>query len=83
MNKSVARGSGLAPWSGTSFYAAGDAHLIRGGFNPGAEKGQCEKGVAPDLLRRGYKIEYKDFSDGIQVNDAVARGDIEANIMQN
>lgn len=33
-------------------------------------------------MSKGYKIEYKDFSDGIQVNDAVARGDIEANIMQ-
>lgn len=45
-------------------------------------KEQFEKGVAPYLLSKGYKIEYKDFSDGIQVNDAVARGDIEANIMQ-
>ncbi|HDK7027545.1 TPA: methionine-binding protein, partial [Klebsiella pneumoniae subsp. pneumoniae] len=52
------------------------------GFNPGPYKEQFEKGVAPYLLSKGYKIEYKDFSDGIQVNDAVARGDIEANIMQ-
>ncbi|EOA6606788.1 TPA: methionine-binding protein [Klebsiella pneumoniae] len=82
MNKSVARGIALALLSATSFYAAADAHLIRVGFNPGPYKEQFEKGVAPYLLSKGYKIEYKDFSDGIQVNDAVARGDIEANIMQ-
>ena len=74
MNKSVALGMTLALLSATSFYAAADEHLIRVGFNPGPYKEQFEKGVAPYLLSKGYKIEYKDFSDGIQVNDAVARG---------
>ncbi|WP_228742229.1 MetQ/NlpA family ABC transporter substrate-binding protein, partial [Klebsiella quasipneumoniae] len=82
MNKSVALGMTLALLSATSFYATADAQIIRIGFNPGPYKEQFEKGVAPYLLSKGYKIEYKDFSDGIQVNDAVARGDIEANIMQ-
>lgn len=81
MNKSVALGMTLALLSATSFYATAD-QIIRIGFNPGPYKEQFEKGVAPYLLSKGYKIEYKDFSDGIQVNDAVARGDIEANIMQ-
>ena len=57
MNKSVARGIALALLSATSFYAAADAHLIRVGFNPGPYKEQFEKGVAPYLLSKGYKIE--------------------------
>ncbi|WP_240155259.1 MetQ/NlpA family ABC transporter substrate-binding protein [Candidatus Pantoea multigeneris] len=55
---------------------------LRIGFNPGPYKEQFEQGVAPELIKQGYKIEYKDFSDGIQVNDAVDKGGIEANIMQ-
>lgn len=62
--------------------AHADDKLIRVGFNPGPYKEQFQKGVAPFLIKKGYKVEYKDFSDGIQVNDAVARGNIEANIMQ-
>lgn len=62
--------------------AHADDKLIRVGFNPGPYKEQFQNGVAPFLIKKGYKIEYKDFSDGIQVNDAVARGNIEANIMQ-
>lgn len=68
--------------SSSAFYAAAQDKLIRVGFNPGPYKEQFEKGVAPYLIKKGYKVEYKDFSDGIQVNDAVARGNIEANIMQ-
>ncbi|NEG60445.1 MetQ/NlpA family ABC transporter substrate-binding protein [Pantoea agglomerans] len=61
---------------------AADQKKIRIGFNPGPYKEQFEKGVAPLLIRQGYTLEYKDFSDGIQVNDAVHRGTIDANIMQ-
>ncbi|WP_294912535.1 MetQ/NlpA family ABC transporter substrate-binding protein [Tatumella sp. UBA2305] len=62
--------------------AHADTKLIRVGFNPGPYKDEFREGVAPYLIKKGYKIEYLDFSDGIQVNDAVARGKIEANIMQ-
>lgn len=61
---------------------AAEEKVIRIGFNPGPYKEQFEQGVAPWLIKQGYKIEYKDFSDGIQVNDAVHRGSIDANIMQ-
>ena len=61
---------------------AAEEKVIRIGFNPGPYKEQFEQGVAPGLIKQGYKIEYKDFSDGIQVNDAVHRGTIDANIMQ-
>jgi len=68
----------------SSLALAADAQtkLIRVGFNPGPYKEQFEKGVVPFLQAKGYTVEFKDFSDGIQVNDAVARGNIEANIMQ-
>ena len=72
----------LTSMAGINIAQAAEGKLIRVGFNPGPYKEQFEKGVAPWLIKQGYKIEYKDFSDGIQVNDAVARGSIDANIMQ-
>lgn len=56
--------------------------VIKLGFNPGPYKEQFEKGVAPYLINKGYRIEYKDFNDGIQVNNAVSTGEIDGNIMQ-
>lgn len=72
--------------SATLFYSlvahSEDKKTIKLGFNPGPYKEQFEKGVAPYLQKRGYTIEYKDFSDGIQVNNAVNTGEIDGNIMQ-
>jgi len=62
--------------------AHADDKKIRIGFNPGPYKEQFQKGVEPYLNKHGYTVEYKDFSDGVQVNDAVSRGSIDANIMQ-
>ncbi|MFE8151814.1 MetQ/NlpA family ABC transporter substrate-binding protein [Brenneria goodwinii] len=59
-----------------------DGKTLKLGFNPGPYKEQFAEGVAPFLQQKGYKIEYLDFSDGIQVNHAVNTGDIDANIMQ-
>ncbi|WP_028984063.1 MetQ/NlpA family ABC transporter substrate-binding protein [Sporolactobacillus terrae] len=52
------------------------------GFNPGPYQEEFEKGVAPYLKKKGYKIHYKNFTDGVQVNVAVAQGAIDANVMQ-
>ncbi|WP_413739275.1 MetQ/NlpA family ABC transporter substrate-binding protein [Sodalis sp. RH21] len=65
-----------------SVSAAGQDKTLKLGFNPGPYKEQFEKGVAPYLQQKGYAIEYRDFSDGIQVNNAVNTGEIDANIMQ-
>lgn len=62
--------------------AHADDKKIRVGFNPGPYKEQFKKGIEPYLNKHGYTVEYKDFTDGVQVNDAVSRGNIEANIMQ-
>lgn len=59
-----------------------ESKVIKLGFNPGPYKEQFEKGVAPYLIKKGYSIEYKDFNDGIQVNNAVSTGEIDGNIMQ-
>src|SRR5471030_2072581 len=62
--------------------ASDQKKIIRLGFNPGPYKEQFQKGVAPYLQQKGYQLEYRDFSDGIQVNNAVSTGEIDANIMQ-
>ncbi len=62
--------------------AVGQDKTIKLGFNPGPYREQFEKGVAPYLQQKGYTVEYRDFSDGIQVNNAVNTGQIDANIMQ-
>ena len=52
------------------------------GFNPGPYIDQFKEGIEPQLIEKGYKITYTDFTDGIQPNVAVADGDIDANIFQ-
>jgi D-methionine transport system substrate-binding protein len=82
MNRPVILGVIFAVLSTSSSLALAENKIIRVGFNPGPYKEQFEKGVVPFLKAKGYTVEFKDFSDGIQVNDAVARGNIDANIMQ-
>jgi D-methionine transport system substrate-binding protein len=67
----------------TSVLAADiSAKQIKLGFNPGPYKDEFQYGIAPYLEKKGYHIQYRDFSDGIQVNNAVNSGEIDANIMQ-
>lgn len=54
-----------------------EKRVIKLGFNPGPYKEQFEQGVAPYLIKKGYIIEYKDFNDGIQVNNAISTGEID------
>lgn len=55
---------------------------LRISFNPGPYSDQFKNGVAPYLEKKGYKITYKEFTDGIQPNVAVANGEIDANVFQ-
>lgn len=59
-----------------------DTTSIRIGFNPGPYKQMFEEGILPTLEEQGYSVDLLDFSDGIVVNVAVDRGEIDANIMQ-
>ncbi|QMV43598.1 MetQ/NlpA family ABC transporter substrate-binding protein [Cohnella cholangitidis] len=61
---------------------ADDDKTIRISFNPGPYSDQFKKGVAPYLENKGYKIEYTEFTDGIQPNVAVSKGEIDANVFQ-
>jgi D-methionine transport system substrate-binding protein len=52
------------------------------GFMPGPYRDAFTKGIEPLLKQQGYTIKYVEFSQGVQPNDAVERGQIDANIFQ-
>ncbi len=52
------------------------------GFMPGPYRDAFTKGIEPLLKKQGYRIKYVEFSQGVQPNDAVERGQIDANIFQ-
>lgn len=52
------------------------------GFMPGPYRDAFAKGIAPQFEKQGYTIKYVEFSQGVQPNDAVERGQIQANIFQ-
>ncbi|WP_225783193.1 MetQ/NlpA family ABC transporter substrate-binding protein [Xenophilus sp. Marseille-Q4582] len=52
------------------------------GFMPGPYRDIFAQGIAPQLEKQGYTIRYVEFSQGVQPNDAVERGQIQANIFQ-
>lgn len=51
-------------------------------FNPGPYEDEFKNGVAPYLKSKGYTINYKNFTDGIQPDVAVSQGQIDANVFQ-
>ena len=52
------------------------------GFMPGPYRDAFAKGIEPVLKKQGYTVKYVEFSQGVQPNDAVERGQIDANIFQ-
>jgi D-methionine transport system substrate-binding protein len=52
------------------------------GFMPGPYRDAFTKAIEPQLKKQGYNIKYVEFSQGVQPNDAVQRGQIDANIFQ-
>lgn len=67
-----------------SLLMAGIAHAadLSVGFMPGPYRDAFTKGIEPALKKKGYTIKYVEFSQGVQPNDAVERGQIDANIFQ-
>lgn len=55
---------------------------LRIGFNAGPYIDEFKLGIVPYLEKKGYKITYKNFTDGVQPNVAVSKGEIDANIFQ-
>src|SRR5690625_4761195 len=52
------------------------------GFNPGPYIDQFKLGIEPQLVKKGYEINYVDFTDGIQPNLSVDSEEIDANVFQ-
>lgn len=52
------------------------------GFMPGPYRDAFAKGIEPLLVRKGYTIKYVEFSQGVQPNEAVHNGKLDANIFQ-
>jgi D-methionine transport system substrate-binding protein len=43
---------------------------------------EFKAGVEPELKKKGYFVRYFEFSTGLEANNAVFKGDIDANVMQ-
>ncbi|MFT4191077.1 MAG: MetQ/NlpA family ABC transporter substrate-binding protein [Comamonas sp.] len=65
-----------------AFAASAWAADLRVGFMPGPYRDAFTQGIAPQLEKQGYRIQYVEFSQGVQPNEAVERGNIDANIFQ-
>jgi D-methionine transport system substrate-binding protein len=55
---------------------------LKVGFVPGPYIDEFKVGVAPELLKKGYRISYVEFSAGMEANNAVFKGEIDADVMQ-
>ncbi|MDQ0568997.1 D-methionine transport system substrate-binding protein [Variovorax paradoxus] len=62
--------------------AGARADDLRIGFMPGPYRDAFTHGIEPQLKKLGYTVKYVEFSQGVQPNDAVERGQIDANIFQ-
>lgn len=62
--------------------AQAQAAEVRIGFMPGPYRDAFARGIEPQLRQHGYTVRYVEFSQGVQPNDAVQRGQIDANIFQ-
>jgi len=52
------------------------------GIAPGPYGDLIKQAIQPGLEKKGYKIEYKEFSDYVQPNLALANGALDANLFQ-
>jgi len=55
---------------------------LKVGFVPGPYIDEFKAGVEPELKKKGYAVRYFEFSTGLEANNAVFKGDIDANVMQ-
>lgn len=63
-------------------HVSAQATDLRVGFMPGPYRDAFTNGIEPQLKKLGYTVKYVEFSQGVQPNDAVERGQIDANIFQ-
>jgi D-methionine transport system substrate-binding protein len=55
---------------------------LKVGFVPGPYIDEFKVGVEPELKKKGYSVRYYEFSTGLEANNAVFKGDIDADVMQ-
>ncbi|MBS4209187.1 MetQ/NlpA family ABC transporter substrate-binding protein [Bacillus sp. FJAT-50079] len=60
-----------------------DKKEVKIGATAGPFTDMVTKAIKPGLEKKGYKVEVVEFSDYIQPNNALANGDIDANVFQN
>jgi D-methionine transport system substrate-binding protein len=55
---------------------------LKVGFVSGPYIDEFKAGIEPELKQKGYAIRHFEFSTGLEANNAVFKGDIDANVMQ-
>ncbi|WP_395858511.1 MetQ/NlpA family ABC transporter substrate-binding protein [Affinibrenneria salicis] len=64
-------------------HAAGLAQPLIIGVAPGPYGDMVNQAIKPELAKKGYQVEVKEFSDYIQPNMALSNKSIDANLFQN
>ncbi|ACS86083.1 MetQ/NlpA family ABC transporter substrate-binding protein [Musicola paradisiaca] len=62
--------------------AQSDPHTIIFGVAPGPYGDMVKQAIKPELVKKGYKVEVREFSDYVQPNLALSNGSIDANLFQ-
>ncbi|MDG0804134.1 MetQ/NlpA family ABC transporter substrate-binding protein [Pectobacterium brasiliense] len=62
--------------------ASSDPQTITFGVAPGPYGDMVNLAIKPELVRKGYKVVVREFSDYVQPNLALANGSIDANLFQ-
>lgn len=62
--------------------ANSDPKTIVFGVAPGPYGDMVKQAIKPELVKKGYKVEVREFSDYVQPNMALANGSIDANLFQ-
>lgn len=65
----------------SQFSSAADKTIVFG-VAPGPYGDLIKQAIQPSLEKKGYKVEYKEFSDYVQPNLALSNGAIDANLFQ-
>ena len=67
---------------GSNDKTSGDSKEIKFGATAGPYSDMLKKAIIPGLEKKGYKVDVIEFSDYIQPNNALANGEIQANLFQ-
>lgn len=62
--------------------ANSDSKTIVFGVAPGPYGDMVKQAIKPELVKKGYKVDVREFSDYVQPNMALANGSIDANLFQ-